>query len=118
MQDYEYMYKVRLCSVLEDRSHMETLFTGFKWTCGKGGSVCRVWYGLIYELRTLQTENLASQKTRYFRIGWQRKEIGFHFGLKYTTVHVTPDTHWSALSLAYATPPPVRLTSLLACGRM
>lgn len=47
MQDYEYMYEVCLCSVLEDRSHMETLFTGFKMTGRKGGGVCRVKCNLI-----------------------------------------------------------------------
>lgn len=65
MQDYEYMYEVCLCSVLEDRSHVETLFTGFKLTGRKGGSVCRVWYGLTYDLtEVLQKENLDSQKTK------------------------------------------------------
>ncbi len=47
MQDYEYMYEVCLCTVLEDRSHMETLLSAFKLTGRKGGSVCRVQYGLI-----------------------------------------------------------------------
>lgn len=42
MQDYEYMYEVCLCSVLEDRSHMETLFTRFKGTGRKGETVCVV----------------------------------------------------------------------------
>lgn len=65
MQDYEYMYEVCLCSVLEDRSHVETLFTGFKLVGRKGGSVCRVWYGLTYDLtEALQKENLDSQKTK------------------------------------------------------
>lgn len=49
MQDYEYMYEICLCSVLEDRSHMETLFTGFKLMGRKGGSVCRVWCGLVHD---------------------------------------------------------------------
>lgn len=47
MQDNEYMYEICLCSVLEDRSHIETLFTGFKLTARKGDSVCRVWCGLL-----------------------------------------------------------------------
>lgn len=60
MQDYEYMYEVCLCSVLEDRSHMETLLTGFKLTGRKGGSVCRVWYGQICDF-------ITDRKTRNHR---------------------------------------------------
>lgn len=43
MQDYEFMYEVCLCSVLEDMSYMETLLMGFMLTGRKGGSVCHVW---------------------------------------------------------------------------
>lgn len=65
MQDYEYMYEVCLCSVLEDRSHMETLFTGFKVRGRKGGSVCRVWCDLTDWLgEKLQKEKVESQKTK------------------------------------------------------
>lgn len=47
MQDDEYMYEVCFCSIWEDRSYMETLFTAFKLTGRKGGSVCQVLYGPV-----------------------------------------------------------------------
>lgn len=73
MQDYEYMYEVCLCSVSEDRSHVETIFTGFKVTGRKGGSVCRVWYGLMCDLSriTNTTSGITENKITPFRIGWQ-----------------------------------------------
>lgn len=74
MQDYEYMYEVCLCSVLEDRSHKETLFTGFKLTGGRGGSVCRVWRGLMYDLTGALLKDkpgITENKITHFRIGWQ-----------------------------------------------
>ncbi|TMS10329.1 hypothetical protein E3U43_002988 [Larimichthys crocea] len=98
MQDHEYMYEVCLCSVLEDRLHIETLFTGFKVT--EREAVC-VWYGLIHDsTEVLQTENLNHRE--------QNNTLQNLIGLKRTTVHVTPDTHWSALSPA-SCHPPVRL---------
>lgn len=38
-QGYEYLHKVCICSVLKERSHVETLFTGYK-SRGRKGSVC------------------------------------------------------------------------------
>lgn len=65
---------LRFVSVLflEDRSHMETLFTGLKLTGRKGGSVCRVWYGPIRDLTNKTEKPGKSQKTKitHFRIVW------------------------------------------------
>jgi len=73
MQDYEYMYEVCLCSVLEDRSHMETLFTGFKLTGKKGGGVCRVWYDLTNDLEKSYAKKTWNHRklNDKLKIGWQ-----------------------------------------------
>lgn len=45
-QDYEYLHKICICSVLKERSHVETLLTGYK-SRGRKGRQCVSWYGLI-----------------------------------------------------------------------
>lgn len=58
------------------------------------------------------TPNLVLQRTCFRQETVSRNIlIGFHFGLKCTTVHVTPDTHWSTLSLA-SHHSPAKLTGL------
>lgn len=66
MQDYEYMYEVCLCSVLEDKSHM----THYLPDSGrKAGSVCHAGF----DLKTWRTE--ASQKeNQSFRNGKFKQE--------------------------------------------
>lgn len=74
MQDYEYMYEVCLCSVLEDRSPMETLSTGFKLTGPKREAVCVV-FGVWSDIRlnrsiTEGKPGITDNKITPFRIGW------------------------------------------------
>lgn len=94
MQDYEFMYEVCLCSVLEDRSHMETLcetlFTGFKLK-GRGREAVWVMFGMV---AYLTYRGITERKPGI--TGFQNwlanlikteinNQVGFLFGLKCTT---------------------------------